>query len=962
TPGTNASTSDDEQRLNTPITRLARKFAALLRSRGTPADDEARLKEIAARLREEVGFAQLVDLYSHELDAPPGPDPKDARFLFVIDQFEELFHPTTRQSKDARELVERVIDHFFSPHPRCYIVLTMRSEHLNDCAGFLELPDAINKSSYLVRRLDDSELTDAIVKPPRRLLRLKKLADEGGARLPSDVEVDEAVIARLVHDARQISDDPDHLPLLQHALARTWQAASQRVAGQLDLPDRLTVDDLAVATCGSARDATTSLAKGVNVLRASVEHWAQAAYERHDKGQREQLDLLLPRLGVRDPNTGMYSQQRIQVGEFAAQLGPGRTPADLKKLVADGFLGEVNYLYWDDDDPTRITLKVSHESLIRGWSRLRGAIDEEAERFEEFVGLLRKCDKWQRSQRAASQLLVDAELQRVGHARLDPVLGDVTQRQAWFARLGATAAYDGLNEQDGAVDEFVRLSRQQAEAAHEQERKRKRNKGLLWIGGALLLPPTFMFGLILGPLFNRTELLTKSSVQAARYIPERQTAIGSQAEALKALMQAAANIDRAREGSADTLQLVNRWLLDHLAGAPFFSGRVSLFNRAAAISDSSVNAKLRRLLTSSVWRTPWPDTLAAGAVTSTATQQEDFSCDFLARGRLLSWATRSGIRRWLFLPRPGTDEAEPEVNLYTVTVDPKDATCKPTQLLRPNIGFDFLQAPGLVFDDQLRYVWVLDAEAEAAATATLFEIDSVLSNKQGERRTRTVRRTQLQSVDDVGALRRAIDTAAWPNKPKGAVLASVRMEGGRALKVGDQAWRIVDTMAQPVQGKEAFTGLGEAAAGSPCDRLREQLKKRTDPGSDVTMQVDATNPGHCFAIYTRVDEARFLTSIGVEVYASPSADDLAQDQPSSMLASIERFTRAPLQGDRLPDIEWSVGSGKYAGWLQTRFKNLTGSDYYTAAAPWSTCALYRFGHEVLETPGDKMEKGVCVGR
>jgi hypothetical protein len=71
-----------------------------------------------------------------------------------------------------RLLVERVLDHFFDPHPRCHVVITMRSEHLNDCAAYLELPDAINKSSYLIRRLGAEELHQAIVGPAQRFLRL----------------------------------------------------------------------------------------------------------------------------------------------------------------------------------------------------------------------------------------------------------------------------------------------------------------------------------------------------------------------------------------------------------------------------------------------------------------------------------------------------------------------------------------------------------------------------------------------------------------------------------------------------------------------------------------------------------------------------------------------------------------------------------------------------------------------
>src|SRR5262249_7727477 len=156
-------------------------------------------------------------------------------FLFVIDQFEELFHPNNRASPDARTMVEAVIDHFFNPHERCFVVLTMRSEHLADCAGYLELPDAINKSSYLMRPLDAEERRDATVRRATSFLpRLpRRAAPPARPRpLPRDVVFDAEVIDRLLVDVDAITADPDHLPLLQHALARTWEAARLRSAEQ----------------------------------------------------------------------------------------------------------------------------------------------------------------------------------------------------------------------------------------------------------------------------------------------------------------------------------------------------------------------------------------------------------------------------------------------------------------------------------------------------------------------------------------------------------------------------------------------------------------------------------------------------------------------------------------------------------------------------------------------------------
>jgi hypothetical protein len=276
TPGTNVSAEDSAARRHSPITRLARRFAALLKSRGAEAADKARLNEIADVFRQEAGFARLLDTYGRELAVPPGPDPGEARVLFVLDQFEEIFHPTNKGVEDARLLVERVLDHFFNPHPHCHIVLTMRSEHLNDCAGFLELPDAINKSSYLIRRLDDGELRDAITGPAQRFLRLVARSEEGSPSpraLPSEVTFEPAVLDRVLRDVKAITQDPDHLPLLQHLLARLWKAALEREEMDVPVPGRIGEIDLVRAVAGGRAGVPGDeqpLAEGVNTLRECV--------------------------------------------------------------------------------------------------------------------------------------------------------------------------------------------------------------------------------------------------------------------------------------------------------------------------------------------------------------------------------------------------------------------------------------------------------------------------------------------------------------------------------------------------------------------------------------------------------------------------------------------------------------------------------------------------------------------
>ncbi len=133
--------------------------------------------------------------------------------LVVADQFEELFRyhkvgaPGTEsaygpgdEAKAFVNLLLEVREHTSLP---VYVVLTMRSDFLGDCAQFLGLPEAINEGQYLVPRMSREERRLAIAGP----------VGVGGA------QIDPALATRLVND---VGDNPDQLSILQHALNRTW--------------------------------------------------------------------------------------------------------------------------------------------------------------------------------------------------------------------------------------------------------------------------------------------------------------------------------------------------------------------------------------------------------------------------------------------------------------------------------------------------------------------------------------------------------------------------------------------------------------------------------------------------------------------------------------------------------------------------------------------------------------------
>ncbi len=965
TPGTNASLADQAQRLNTPITRLARKFAALLRSRGSPEQDAARLEEIAARLREELGFANLVELYTDELAVPSGPQPQDARFLFVIDQFEELFHPTTRHVDDARLLVERVIDHFFSPHPRCYVVLTMRSEHLNDCASFLELPDAINKASYLVRRLDDTEMHDAIVCPAERLLRLRQLADDDAARLPQELQFSSAVTARLLKDVKAISDDTDHLPLLQHVLARIWQAACTRVATRLDLPDRIEPGDLAVAASALPAALAPPLADDLNVLRASLERWAEAAYLRHDEAGRDVLDRLLPSLAVKDPNTGMYSQQRVHVDDCARLLGATATRAELKALLGNGFLGEVDYLYWDDDDAQRITLKVSHESLIRGWPRLRQAIDHEAERFAAFVELLRKCDDWKRKGGSEELLLEAGDLRRARDAAIETTLANGDERAAWFRRLQATpshahlAALNGGADGQGAIDAFLQASTERQQQRQDNESRRRRNRQWLVAAFLLLVPMGLYAVLVQGPVIQRTSLLFQAgSIANATPLRRGQLDVGSEAPALRNLVDAAALIDRGRRGDS-RIQRINRHLLKWFPAMPFVGGAAEFVEQVGAGAEPVVNGSLRQLLESAVWNVELPQPVPAADRITKATPQNDVRCvverasgPVELMGQLFTAFNTSNpeLSRSIFVPyASGGVEGREEVELFAANLRQQPSACVSRQVLMKIPKF---LAPQIAFDANLRFFMFVGtdvAKNPVEKTVTLNEILWERADDEGGRSVSSLERVVLSGTRAADQLSRAADAPA-DGRPEVTLLDAVRMSTGRAFMVGGQGWRIVDQVAQRIPeaaDDPQLRSLAPAAAGTGCEALATLLQRQPQHGFSLQVFEDPGDDRYCFSIARGVPPNASPKSdqIVVAVYGKPTARALGATGAPAPIASLPRFGRVTPGAP----VTWKVGKAdsQLAGWIVAWSPTNTGLLRHVAA-PWSTCALWRLGSEILQ--------------
>ena len=175
------------------------------------------------------GFSALVDLYKsskryvdENANEWNNADEKgqakirrDASNLIILaDQFEEFFTnpenyhngvPSTESSLTINILLETAKIALEQNLP-IFIVFTMRSDYIGQCAAFRGLPENIGFSQFFVPRLNRSQLQEVIEEPS----------------VLSGNKISRRLTERLIHD---ISDGEDQLPILQHALSQIWGAA-----------------------------------------------------------------------------------------------------------------------------------------------------------------------------------------------------------------------------------------------------------------------------------------------------------------------------------------------------------------------------------------------------------------------------------------------------------------------------------------------------------------------------------------------------------------------------------------------------------------------------------------------------------------------------------------------------------------------------------------------------------------
>jgi class 3 adenylate cyclase len=300
--------------------------------------------------------------------------PSYENLLIVVDQFEELFRfkqnsPRKDSGDEAAAFVKLLLEATHttlhsktSPRPPgtplrssergrgevipvnatqqqelpIYVVLTMRSDFLGDCAQFRDLPEAMNDSQYLIPRLTRDQLQAAITGP----------VGVGNAQITP------RLVNRLIND---VDDNPDQLPILQHALMRTWN--DHKLGEPIDLHHYQAIGGMDKA-----------------LSQHADEIYNQLPDERCQKIAEKLFKCLTEKgsdsRGIRRPTKlsevcAVAEATEAAVIDIVEQFrAPGRS-----------FLMPPVGVRLDENS----VLDISHESLTRIWQKLKDWLEEEAQ-------------------------------------------------------------------------------------------------------------------------------------------------------------------------------------------------------------------------------------------------------------------------------------------------------------------------------------------------------------------------------------------------------------------------------------------------------------------------------------------------------------------------------------------------------------------------------------------------------
>ncbi|MEP2671386.1 MAG: High-affnity carbon uptake protein Hat/HatR [Cyclobacteriaceae bacterium] len=285
---------------------------------------------------------------------------KDTNYLILVDQFEELFRfkdSTDPGSVDETlafvNLLMEAVNYEDSP---IYVGITMRSDFIGDCAQFPELTRKLNDSHYLIPQMTRDQKRRAVEGP----------VAVGGANISP------RLVQQLLND---LGDNPDQLPILQHALMRTWSYW----ANYKDY-DKEPVD--------------LKHYEAIGTMSEALSQHANEAYEELDEEQKRICEILFKAITEkRGENFGIRRPTRLNEIAAIADVSENDVAEVIEKFREPG-RSLLTPAHGMELGPKSM-IDISHESLMRIWVRLKNWVDDEAEAVQMYLRLAEAAAMYQ---------------------------------------------------------------------------------------------------------------------------------------------------------------------------------------------------------------------------------------------------------------------------------------------------------------------------------------------------------------------------------------------------------------------------------------------------------------------------------------------------------------------------------------------------------------------------------------
>ena len=274
------------------------------------------------------------------------------KVLFLVDQFEELFRYSAAGTgvvpgENAATFVSLLENAVNKSDSEIYSIITMRSDFIGECAHFQGFTQLINNSNYLVPHMNRDNYR-AVIEGPVKY---------------AGANIDPKLVETLLND---IGDQTDQLPVLQHALMRTWSHWQE-----LDEPGR----PISFRDYDSVGTMSDAMSRHAN---EAFEELSQRGREICEKTFRTITEKGADNKGIRHPSSvraiksivGCSSEELFEVVEKF-------------RIASRSFITPRENIPLGDDS----IIDLSHESLMRLWDRLKEWVDDEAASVQMYLRL-----------------------------------------------------------------------------------------------------------------------------------------------------------------------------------------------------------------------------------------------------------------------------------------------------------------------------------------------------------------------------------------------------------------------------------------------------------------------------------------------------------------------------------------------------------------------------------------------